>query len=345
MNFKVSFMNKINIGIIGLGYWGPNFARIVAQSSTANLKWCCDLDKQKLERMKNLYPATQLTEDYRKILADPEVKAVIIATPAITHYQITKDSLLAGKDVLVEKPVDYITKRVEKLVKLSEGKRRILMVGHIFRFNPAVIKIKEYIDSGYLGKLLYFSFKRVGLGPIREDVNVMWDLAPHDISMLLYFTETQPVSIFASGQSYFNQNEDVVFLTIKFANQIIANLHLSWIDPVKIRQVTIVSDKKMAVFDDVSLTEKVKIFDKGVSYFDTGDSFGEFQASIRDGDILIPKISAAEPLQEEFNHFIDCIQNRKRPFTDIREALQVTKILEAAQKSLKTGKIIKITNL
>ena len=283
----------------------------------------------------------RLTDDYRELLKDKEVDAVIIATPAKTHYQIIKACLMAGKDVLVEKPIDFLSRRVKELSKLSAGKKKILMVGHVFRFNPAVVRIKDRIDQGSLGKILSLSFKRVGLGPIRKDVNVMWDLAPHDISMLLYFIDARPVSVFAAGQALNkNKNEDVVFVTIKFANKAIANLHLSWIDPIKIRQVTIVGDKKMIVFDDISLTEKLKIFDKGVSYLDTGSSFGGFQAAIRDGDVLIPQIPTAEPLREEFNHFINCIQNRKNPITDAQEAYRVTKILEAAQKSLKTGRVI-----
>ncbi|MDO8669440.1 MAG: Gfo/Idh/MocA family oxidoreductase [Candidatus Buchananbacteria bacterium] len=330
---------KINFGLIGYGYWGPNFARDIEANPESQLKYCADLDVNSLLKVKAKYPSTIVTNDYHDILNDKDVDAVAVVTPTKTHYQIVKEAILAKKHVFVEKPMCYSTEEAVELVALAKENKVKLMVGHIFLFNPAVDYIKKSIDLGQIGKLRHMHFQRRNLGPIRQDVNVMWDLAPHDISMALYFIGQMPTSVIASGETFLqnnNNNYDVVSATMKFTNNIVVNMIFSWMDPIKIRDVTIVGDQKMILFDDVSPLEKIKVFDKNANIIEnTKDvSFGEYQINIHGGDISIPAIKSNEPLKEEISHFIDCLKNDKKPFTDGENGLAVVKVLAAIQKSL-----------
>jgi len=271
------------------------------------------------------------------LVYNPNVDAVVVSTPASTHYEMVKECLEYGKDVLVEKPFTLSSRDAEELVVLARKKERVLMVGHTFIYNPAFCELKRLASSGDLGGIYYLHFSRTGLGPIRKDVNVMWDLAPHDLSMLLHLVEEMPVRVSARGQSYLQEGiEDVVFMTLDLPNGVLAGVHASWLDPYKIREVTVVGSKKMAVFDDVEKLETLKIFDKGVER--SGEKiyagYGEFQLSVRDGDIRIPKIEPGEPLKNQCKHFLECITKRKEPITGGEEGLKVVQILEAAQKSL-----------
>lgn len=327
---------KIKFGVIGVGYWGPNYVRILNMEPSAEIKWIADLDTKKLSNIKSVYPNIKTTNDYKDILEDKEVEAIIICTPTTTHFKIAKDCIKAAKHVLVEKPLTYSSDEAKKLIESANTNDVKLMVGHIFEFNPAVRYIKECIDKKNIGEVMYAHSARTGLGPIRHDVNAMWDLASHDISILLYLFGKKPVDIVARGVDYLKDgNEDVVFINMAFGNKVMANIHVSWIDPTKTRKLTVVGTEKMITFDDVDMSEKVRIYDKGVSYQHPYANFGEFQLMIRDGDINIPKIKFKEPLKEQVLHFIDCIKNNKCPITDGINGYNVVKVLEAAHESLK----------
>ncbi|MEK7072073.1 MAG: aminotransferase class I/II-fold pyridoxal phosphate-dependent enzyme [Patescibacteria group bacterium] len=342
-NFQFNPVNKkesINFGLIGYGYWGPNFARDINESKNGHLKYGADLSEVNLKKIKEKYPQVIATSDYHDILRDQSIDAVIVATPTKTHYQIVKEAILAKKHVFVEKPMCYKVEEAKELVDLAQANGVKLMVGHIFLFNPAVNYIKKIIDEGQIGKLRHLHFQRRNLGPIRQDINVMWDLAPHDISMVLYFINKMPISVVASGETFLQNGKpgmyDVVSVSLKFPDNIIANMVFSWIDPIKIRDMTIVGAQKMILFDDVNQSEKIKIFNKNASVLEnTRDvTFGEYQININNGDISIPSIDQREPLKEEINHFIDCVINNKQPLTDGFNGLIVVKVLSALQESL-----------
>jgi predicted dehydrogenase len=325
----------VNIALIGCGYWGPNYVRVFNEIEDSNLIYIADIDIAKLTKLtKN--SSISVTKDYKEILEDDKVDAVVVSTPSNTHYEIAKNCLLKGKHVLVEKPMTVSSKESEELIKTAESKKKLLMVGHTFMFNPAVQKLKEYIKDGTLGDIYYISLVRTGLGPVRKDVNAMWDLAPHDVSILNYLLDSIPSRISAIGGAYIRENiEDVVFMNLIFKNRVLANIHASWLNPHKVREVTVVGSKKMAVFDDVSQTDKIKLFDRGVQKEYAYASYGEFQLKLRSGDILIPDIKMSEPLKNECLHFIDCIKNNKKPITGGRNGLDVVRVLEAAQESMK----------
>lgn len=327
----------VKVGLIGYGYWGPNLARVIYESSDSELVYCADLLDESLKDIKQKYPEVKTTKNYQDILYDVSVDAVFVVTPTKTHFKIAKDALLAEKHVFVEKPLAYSSKECRQLIKIAEKKDLKLMVGHLFLFNPSVIYIKTLLQKKGLGEIRHLHFQRRSLGPIRKDVNVLWDLAPHDFSMLLYFINEKPISVIASGECYLQKGvEDIVNISIKFENNIISNFILSWIDPIKIRDITVVGSKKMILFDDVQLSEKIKIFDKNANVIkDTrAVTFGEFQIALHWGDIYIPRIINKEPLKEELNHFISCIRENKNPVTDGKNGLEVVRLLEASQKSL-----------
>lgn len=329
----------ITVGLIGYGYWGPNLARVIFESSDSELAYCADLLDESLKDIKQKYKEVKTTKNYQDILNDPSVDAVLIATPTRTHFKIAKDALLSKKHVFVEKPLAYSSDECRQLIKIAKKKDVKLMVGHLFLFNPSVVYIKKLLQKKELGELRHLHFQRRSLGPIRKDVNVLWDLAPHDFSMLLHFINEKPISVVASGRCYLQEDiEDVVNVSIKFENNIISNLILSWIDPIKIRDITIVGSEKMVLFDDVQISEKIKIFDKNANVIkDTrAVTFGEFQIALRSASTYIPGILNKEPLKEEMHHFISCIKNNKKPITDGKNGLEVVRLLEATQESLKS---------
>jgi len=335
----------MKFGLIGYGYWGPNFARLLDETPHLELKYCADTNPESLRRFRDKYPQVNITENYEDILKDPKVTAVLIVTPTSTHFKIAQDALEAGKHVFMEKPLTDKFDDATQLVSLASQKELTLMVGHIFIYNPAVEYIRDAILSDDIGCLRHIHFQRRNLGPIRKDVNVLWDLAPHDISMALHFLDDEPISVFASGECYLQEKiHDVVNTHIKFHNKVLVNMVFSWIDPVKIRDITIVGEKKMIHFDDVSQSEKVKIFNRNAKIIDetTDVNFGEYQIALHSGEVVVPDISNREPLKEELMHFVDCIQNKNNPITDGENGRKVVQILEAMQKSLECGAIVNI---
>jgi len=326
----------LRIGIIGIGHWGPNYARIFnGQIPGATLTACVDKVHSRLEGIRSQYPQVELLTDHREMIERRLVDAVAICTTATTHRAIAEDCLAAGLDVLVEKPIAPSSVDAQAIIDKANHEHRILMVGHTFLFNPAVQAMKQYIESGHLGRVLYFHFQRTGLGPIRQDVNALWDLAPHDLSMLSYWLGTEPTEVVARGQSYLKAGcDDVVFLTLRYPGDVLASIHVSWLDPVKIRKATIVGDRRMAVFDDVNASEKLRLYDKGATYQPAGGDFGAFVAAVRDGDILIPTLDNKEPLREQLGHFVQCVLERKQPVAGGAEGLSIVRVLEAAQADL-----------
>lgn len=324
----------IGIAVVGAGAWGKNHIRVFSEIPNVHLKYVCDSDPSSLIKIQKSYPQSKTVENINPILQDPEIKGVVIASSAISHFSLAKEGLMAGKDVLVEKPLALTVRDADELVRIAEEKRRILMVGHLLIYHPVFDRLKEMIASEELGKIHYIYTQRVNLGIIRQDENALWSFAPHDLSVILGLLNEKPVVVSAHGESYIQKDiEDVVFLSLHFADGKMANIHLSWLDPHKIRKITIVGSKKMVVFDDMEASEKLKVYDKGVrspSY----DTYGEY-LSLRFGDITIPNIKMVEPLRAEAEHFIQCIQTREQPKTGGRDGVEIIKILVAAQESLK----------
>jgi predicted dehydrogenase len=327
---------KVKVALVGCGYWGPNLARNFHQLPDVELVACCDLDPGNLQRMEALYPARSTT-DLDAILSDPEVEAVALATPVGTHYQLARLSLLAGKHVLVEKPLTTSSADGQELIALARQQERVLMVGHVFEYNPAVLKIKELIGEGQIGQVYYLYSNRVNLGRVQSDINVLWSIAPHDVSIALFLLEELPEEVSARGACYLNGRvEDVVFVSMFFPGGVMAHIQASWLDPSKVRRMTIVGSEKMILYDDVASEGKVRIYDKGV--YRKGDSiYGEFQYKVHSGDINIPKINMSEPLRNECAHFVECVRTGVTPRTDGENGLRVVRVLEAAQRSLSRG--------
>jgi predicted dehydrogenase len=329
-------MWKLDLGIVGLGYWGPNLMRSLNRIGRVRLKYACDLDEGKRARFAAQYSDTQFTGDFEELLADEYLDAVVVATPVPVHAALAREVLKAGKDVFVEKPLALSPEDAEDLVKLAADKDRILMVGHLLEYHPAVIRLKEIVNSGELGEIFYVYTHRINLGVIRPDENALWSLAPHDLSVSMYILEQEPVEVQATGHSYLKGGvEDVVFGTLRFGDGKIAHLHVSWLDPHKERKITVVGSEKMVVFDDMSRDEKIKLYDKGVEKPDF-ESYGEY-IGLRFGDILIPHVPNDEPLKLECEHFVECMVERKRPRSDGHSGLRVVRTLDALQRSLEAG--------
>ncbi len=327
----------INVGLIGVGDWGKNLLRNFANLKDCRVAFVCDPDEKNLKKAARQFPHLDFCQDYKNAIAEDQIQAVVIATPPATHFEIAKEAISAGKDIFVEKPLVLNSDEGESLCELAEGKNQILMVGHIMLYHPATLRLKKYIEQGELGEVRYIYSTRINLGKVRQEENALWSFAPHDISVILYLLGQTPLSVSCTGSCYLQSDiEDVVFLTMHFENKVMANVHVSWLDPHKDRKLTIVGSKKMAVFDDTKASEKVWIFDKGVDSNLDYNTYAEY-LSLRTGDIIIPKIETTEPLQSECQHFLDCIKERKIPRSDGKEALQVLKVLVAAQKSLKMG--------
>jgi predicted dehydrogenase len=324
----------ISIAVVGAGAWGKNHIRVISEIPNVRLKYICDSNPSKLSAIQKSYPQSKMVDTLKPILEDSEVRGVVVASSAISHYRLAREVLLADKDVLVEKPMALNSKDAETMLEIAEKKGRILMVGHLLIYHPVVDRLKEMIASGELGKIHYIYTQRVNLGIIRQDENALLSFAPHDLSVILYLLEETPIVVSAHGESYIQDGiEDVVFLSLHFAERKMANIHLSWLDPHKIRRITIVGSKKMVVFDDMEVSEKLKIYDKGVAS-PSYDTYEEY-LKLRFGDITIPNIRMLEPLRAEIDHFIHCVESREKPKTGGRDGLEVVKILSAAQKSLK----------
>lgn len=327
----------IEVAVVGAGGWGKNLVRNYYEIPDVNLRYVCDLDTDKLQKMSRQYPSIRTTTSFEDLLRDPKLDAVVIATTAPSHYALSKAALEAGKDVYVEKPFVLEVDEALELNKLADASGRILMVGHLLEYHPVVNRLKQMIESGELGDIHYIYSQRLNLGTVREDENALWNFAPHDISSILYLLGKEPVDVSARGQSYLqNGVEDVVFLTLTFADNSMANIHVSWLDPHKVRKLTIVGSTKMAVFDDLEANEKLRVYDKGAQFASDYDTFAEY-IGLRFGDITIPHIKAGEPLRVECLHFLDCVRDRTQPLSDGRDGLRVVKVLDAAQRSLKSN--------
>lgn len=341
----------INVALVGLGYWGPNLARSIATASGARLHTLCDTRPARLDHLRDQYPHARMTSEFDSVLADPEVDGIVIATPVPTHFSLARASIEAGKSVLVEKPLAQSSDECRQLIDLARSRSVVLMAGHVFIYNAAVEKVKSYIDSGELGDVRYVYSQRLNLGQVRHDVNALWNFAPHDLSILDYWLGAGPRSVVARGYAYVQPDiEDVVFMTLDYPNGVAANVHISWLDPLKVRQMTVVGTEKMVVYDDVSAEARIRLYDKAATRGrrpgaprddmqspEAFETFGEWQVLLRAGDVLIPKIDFTEPLKVECQHFVDCISTGSEPRTGGESALRVVRGLEAAERSMKSG--------
>jgi predicted dehydrogenase len=330
-----------NIAIAGCGYWGKNLVRNFHRIGA--LGAVCDSNPDALKKTSALYPDINAFDSFDRLLADNSTEAIVIATPASSHYTLVKKALERGRDVLVEKPFTTSFKEASELAELADKKKLILMVGFTFLYNPAVRKVKEIIDSEELGDIYYIYSRRLNLGIIRKDINVWWNLAPHDISIILYWLSRKACAVSGSGFSFIQKGiEDVVFGNIRFDSGAGAQIHVSWLDPNKTREMVIIGSKKMVIYDDVSADRKVTIYDKGIDKFEDFQTFGQFQLIHRAGDVNIPKIDFREPLEIEAQHFVECIKTKQEALTSARRALPTVKILESVQESIKQGKWIDV---
>jgi len=327
-------MDSIRVGIVGAGYWGPNLIRNFSDLPQSRVLGVADLKEDRLKHIKANFPQVSVTQDYKDLL-DMGLDAMVIATPPASHYKLAKECLEKGMHVLVEKPLTLYSNQAIELIELAEKKHRTLMVGHTFEYNPAVRALKSLIDSGELGQIYYLDAARLNLGLFQNGVNVLWDLAPHDISIIYYLLDQDPVSVNASGMPcVFQGLYDVVYINLVFPNNVLAHIHVSWLEPCKVRRLTVVGSSTMVVYNDIEPMEKIKIYDKGVEAPSYTTTFGEFQCAYRYGDIRIPNIKFTEPLRLECQDFLECISNSHKPVSSGEDGLRVIRVLEAAQRSL-----------
>ncbi len=326
-------MDLVRLAQVGTGDWGANLVRNFAALPDAELALVCDTDPDRLSRAARMAPAARATADPLEAASDPDIQAVVIAAPAASHFSLARLFLEAGKDVYIEKPMTLRAAEAESLVTLAERGSRILMVGHLLLYHPAVTRLSEILESGELGDLRYVYSQRTNLGKVRRDENALWSFAPHDLAVLLHLIGQEPSDVSARGEAFLQGGiEDVVFLDLRFAGGQLGHVHVSWLDPHKVRRFTVVGSRKMAVFDDQEPTEKLRIYDKGV---DAGEFVDYARSlSVRSGDIWVPRIDPTEPLRLECRHFVECVRTRRRPRTDGREGLRVVRVLEAATRSL-----------
>jgi len=332
-------MSNLKVGVIGCGYWGPNLIRNFNENRHTSVAAICDLNASRLNMMQVKYPQARTSTDYRSVLRDDNINAVAVSTPVFSHYKIAKEALEAGKHILVEKPLTAKVRDAEKLVELAYKKGLVLLVDHTFIYTGAVRYIKKIVDDGDLGDICYFDSVRINLGLFQHDVNVIWDLAPHDLSIMDFLLSEQPVSVIATGASHTPGGlADVAYVTLELRSNLIAHFHVNWMSPVKIRKIIIGGTKKMAVFDDLDPSEKVKIYNKGISMSNASEKkMHQTLIEYRMGDMLAPAVDTREALAVEVEHFADCIINKAAPLSGGDSGLRIVRILEAAEKSLKKG--------
>ncbi len=325
----------IGVGVIGYGYWGPNLVRNFSEVSSARVVAVSDLRSDRLTHVQHRYPAVKITADYRELLADSTIDAVAIATPVSTHFELTMQALHAGKHVLVEKPLAGTVEQGERLLEEAARCRRMLMVDHTFVYTSAVRKIKELVDNEHLGQLYYYDSVRVNLGLFQHDVNVLWDLAVHDLSIMDYVLDDRPCAVAATGMAHIpGQPKDIAYLTCFFNGNLIAHLHVNWLAPVKIRRTLIGGDRQMIVYDDLEPSEKVKIYNKGITLNNGAEGKYQLLVGYRAGDMWAPQLDTTEALRVEVVHFLECIEQGRQPLTNGQAGLRVVRILEAATQSL-----------
>ena len=327
----------VNVGIVGLGYWGPNLLRNVASNRRCGEITICDNDASKLDRMARRFPAAGKCGRYEELLADDSLDAIVIATDVSSHFPLGKAALEAGRHVFIEKPFASSTREAETLVEMAEERSLVSMVGHTFLYSPPVVATKRIIDSGELGDILFVTSSRVNLGLHQKDVSVIWDLCPHDFSMLFYWLGEEPTWVSAFGHDYVIDGiPDVAFVDLRFPRGTIGNVQVSWLAPSKLRRTVVVGSRKMLVYDDTEPYEKIKIYDKGVEVMEP-ESFGEYQLAYRTGDIVSPKLDTYEPLASEMEDFLRCVETGGTPRASGRNGLEVVRALEMADGSLKAG--------
>lgn len=325
------------VAIVGCGYWGINYVRVFSELSQTQVVAVCDQRAERLQEVGRRFPGLDLTTDVAEVLRRDDVDAVVVATPATKHYEVARASLMAGKHVLVEKPITMQADHAKDLVSLAEDRGLTLMVGHIFLYNAGIKLVKGSLNHDEASRVYYLYARRSNLGPIRQDVNALWDLAPHDVSIFNYLLDSTPSWVSATGSKVLQSCcEDVGFISLGYPGGVIGHIHVSWVDPNKVREVVVVSNDKRIVFDDVKTMEQVRIFEKGIApgEVDAPSSYGEFRFLIRDGDIISPRVQASEPLKDQCLHFVECINQNKRPFTDGQAGLEVVQVMQAIDRSL-----------
>jgi predicted dehydrogenase len=329
---------SVNVAIVGCGYWGVNYVRVLSELPAATLRGVCDKDGGRLNEIIRRHHVRYTWNDIHDVLADDLVEAVVIATPSSTHHQLVHECLAAGKHVLVEKPLALGVEDAAQLVALSRSVDRRLMVAHTFLYNPAVQVLKHYVEQETFGPIYYLLSRRTHLGLIRSDVNAVWDLVPHDAAIFTYLLGMVPTTVSAVGGRFLHPTkDDVGFITLTYPRGIIGNIQVSWIDANKVREVVVVGGRQRIVFDDLNNLEKIKIFDKGVAISGDVDSFGEFQLQLRDGNIMSPKVESSEPLKNQCQHFLDCVTAGREPLTGGANGLDVVRIMSAVESSLRGG--------
>jgi predicted dehydrogenase len=332
-----------NIGLIGIGYWGPNIARSMELTERARIRWLCDVNEVRAKALRPRYPYARVTTNPQDVFEDPKVHAVVIATPVRSHFELAMLALHAGKHVLVEKPITVNLDQAIRLARFAGETKRLLMVGHVFEYNATIRALKDIIDSSEIGDVYYLSFERTNLGPVRTDVNALWDLATHDISIMCDLLDCAPLTVTARGECYLNAGiEDVVFATFGFSNCVIAHVHASWLNPRKVRQLTVVGSKKMVVWDDLDLKAPIKIYDKRVEMLrlEEGpitDTFMAYKTACVDGGVSIPRVLLNQPLKAECDHFVECLDRGTQPRSDAYSGLRVVASIEAAMRSARHG--------
>jgi len=333
----------VNLGFIGYGYWGPNLVRNFYATKDAKVVKVCDLRKERLGIVETSYPAVQTTPDYKDLMKDTQIDAIVISTPVSTHFPLAQEALQNGKHVLLEKPMTATVEESEKLIELAEKKKRILMVDHTFLYTGAVRKMKELIEKGELGEIYYFDSVRVNLGLFQHDVNVIWDLAPHDFSIMDYLLQKEPEMVSAVGVSHLGDLENIAYVTVQYPNNLLAHLHVNWLAPVKVRTTLIGGSKKMILYDDTEPSEKVKIYDCGVTQIKKAEDVYQMLVQYRTGDMLAPKLDSSEALKLVCKEFVESVNQNRKPLTDGKAGMRVVKLLQSANQSLKEkGKVIRL---
>ena len=343
LTFLTLEVTMVNLGFIGYGYWGPNLVRNFYATKDAKVVKVCDLRKERLNLVEPSYPSVKTTTDYKDLIRDPQIDAIVISTPVSTHFPLAKEAFENDKHVMLEKPMTATVEESEKLIELAEKKKKILMVDHTFLYTGAVRKMKQLVESGELGDLYYFDSVRVNLGLFQHDVNVIWDLAPHDFSIMDYLLQKEPQMVSATGVSHFGDLENIAYVTVQYPNNLIAHIHVNWLAPVKLRTTLIGGSKKMIVYDDNEPSEKIKIYDRGVSYVEKAEDVYQILVQYRTGDMLAPKLDSSEALKLVSKEFVDSITQNRKPLTDGEKGLRVVRLLESANQSLKQkGKVINL---
>lgn len=334
-------MRQIHVAVVGLGYWGPNLIRNFSKIPGVSVTYGCDLNRKNIRKLTRQYPSTVFTNDYAEILNNPVIDLIAIATPVSTHFQLADAALRAKKHVLIEKPICLSSQEVKQLISVARKVKKQLFSGHTFVYSEAVKKMKRMVEENELGKIYYYDSTRINLGLLQQDVNVVWDLAAHDLAILSFLFPTRPVSVQAFGSSFVsNKREEIAHIFIRFEDKMIAHIHVSWLSPVKIRTILVGGSKKMIVYNDIEPSEKIRVYDKSVKIVPS--KVTPFSPAYRSGSVMIPHLEQNEALYTELSHFVECLRENRKPQTGTEEGLRVVSLLEAIDKAVKSKKEIKL---